>query len=185
MMCFTAQVVLFCFVACVTVRAQVNQPPAPYNFAYEHVDDKTGAKVTQSESGDSNNVKTGSYGINDPTGIYRLVQYIADSQGFRVTVDTNEPGTKTHDAANARYTSKAANTPVAVVAPPKPVPVVRPARLAPITTVHAVHSTPLTFHAIPVTVHALHAVPVAHAVHTRHAVSPSYIHFTLGTPRKS
>ncbi|KAH7962020.1 cuticle protein 10.9 [Rhipicephalus sanguineus] len=108
------KVTLFCFVAFVATQAQVNQPPSPYNFAYEHVDEKTGAKVTQSESGDANNVKTGSYGINDPTGIYRLVQYIADAQGFRVTVDTNEHGTKTHDAANARYNSNAANTPAAV-----------------------------------------------------------------------
>ncbi|XP_075728190.1 cuticle protein 16.8-like [Rhipicephalus microplus] len=179
------KVTFLCFVACVTVQAQENTPPSPYNFAYEHVDEKTGAKVTQSESGDANNVKTGSYGINDPTGIYRLVQYIADAQGFRVTVDTNEPGTKTHEAANARYNSKAANAP----APAVPVfkrAAVSPARLTPVTTVHAVHGTPVSLHAIPVTVHALHAVPVAHAVHTRQAaISPSYIHFTLGRARRS
>ncbi|KAH9370308.1 hypothetical protein HPB48_007355 [Haemaphysalis longicornis] len=160
------------------------QPPSPYSFQYEHVDAKTGAKVTQSENGDNNNVKTGSYGINDPTGLYRLVQYIADAQGFRVTVDTNEPGTKSHDAANARYTSKAANLPAVAAAytPYRPLSL-RPSIVRPVSTLHAVHATPLSLHAVPITLHALHAVPVTRPFSPTVAAAPGNIQFTLGRAR--
>ncbi|KAH7963365.1 hypothetical protein HPB52_020759 [Rhipicephalus sanguineus] len=46
----------------------------------------------RSEQGDSNNIKTGSYGYRDVNGLYRRVNYVADANGFRATVDTNEPG---------------------------------------------------------------------------------------------
>ncbi|XP_077512450.1 uncharacterized protein LOC144123508 [Amblyomma americanum] len=174
------KVAFLCFVACVS--AQVNPPPAPYSFSYEHTDEKTGAKVTQSENGDASNVKTGSYGINDPTGLYRLVQYIADAQGFRVTVDTNEPGTKSHEAANALYNSKAANLPaVAAAAPFRPA-VLRPAivkraPLRPVSAVSNLRATPVR--AIPITFNTLRAVPVTRAV-SAHQASLNPVHFTLG-----
>lgn len=36
---------------------------------------------------------TGSYGYTDSYGIYRQVDYVADKNGFRATIKTNEPGT--------------------------------------------------------------------------------------------
>ncbi|XP_077552968.1 cuticle protein 16.8-like [Haemaphysalis longicornis] len=179
-----SKVAIFCLFACVCAQQQPKFPPSPYSFQYEHVDAKTGAKVTQSENGDNNNVKTGSYGINDPTGLYRLVQYIADAQGFRVTVDTNEPGTKSHDAANARYTSKAANLPAVAAAytPYRPLSL-RPSIVRPVSTLHAVHATPLSLHAVPITLHALHAVPVTRPFSPTVAAAPGNIQFTLGRAR--
>ena len=38
-------------------------------------------------------LKTGSYGYVDSYGIYRQVDYVADKDGFRATIKTNEPGT--------------------------------------------------------------------------------------------
>ena len=36
---------------------------------------------------------TGSYGYTDGHGIYRQVDYVADKNGFRASIKTNEPGT--------------------------------------------------------------------------------------------
>ncbi|KAK8754921.1 hypothetical protein V5799_002389 [Amblyomma americanum] len=62
------------------------QQPQPYSFGYDNVDEY-GNRQFRSDQGDSTNAKTGSYGL------YRRVNYVADVNGFRVTVDTNEPGT--------------------------------------------------------------------------------------------
>ncbi|KAL1436977.1 hypothetical protein MTO96_048997 [Rhipicephalus appendiculatus] len=59
------------------------------------------------EVGDEYNTKRGSYGFTDAHGIYRRVEYVADGNGFRAIVKTNEPGTKTHHAAHALYHSNA------------------------------------------------------------------------------
>lgn len=37
---------------------------------------------------------TGSYGYTDAYGVYRKVDYVADENGFRATIRSNEPGTK-------------------------------------------------------------------------------------------
>lgn len=34
----------------------------------------------------------GSYGYTDAWGLYRIVDYVADANGFRATIRTNEPG---------------------------------------------------------------------------------------------
>nr|XP_037285904.1 uncharacterized protein LOC119178763 [Rhipicephalus microplus] len=48
----------------------------------------------QQESGDALGRKTGAYGFRDTDGRLRLVEYVADELGFRVKVQTNEPGTR-------------------------------------------------------------------------------------------
>ncbi|KAL1480033.1 hypothetical protein MTO96_051375 [Rhipicephalus appendiculatus] len=63
--------------------------------------------------GDANNVKTGSYGYTDVYGLYRRVNYIADANGFRATVDTNEPGTAPGASADVVFNA-------APVVPPVP-----------------------------------------------------------------
>ncbi|XP_037290633.2 uncharacterized protein LOC119185889 [Rhipicephalus microplus] len=87
-------------------------PPQPYTFSYDITND-FGTRLSQTESGDANNVKTGTYSYSEATGIYRNVNYIADQDGFRVTIDTNEPGTKTSAPAGVVINSQAAD-----VAPP-------------------------------------------------------------------
>ncbi|KAK8781788.1 hypothetical protein V5799_016871 [Amblyomma americanum] len=55
------------------------------------------------EHGDAENTKVGTYGYRDVNGIFRHVNYIADRYGFRVVVNTNEPGTAPMDAADAVF----------------------------------------------------------------------------------
>ncbi|XP_054932277.1 uncharacterized protein [Dermacentor andersoni] len=77
-------------------------PPTPYNFGYD-TEDEYGNKQFHKEEGDSNNIKTGSYGYTDANGLYRRVNYVADATGFHVTITTNEPGTAPGRSANAIY----------------------------------------------------------------------------------
>ncbi|KAH6939415.1 hypothetical protein HPB50_017813 [Hyalomma asiaticum] len=87
-------------------------PPQPYSFGYDTVDE-FGNRQFRSEQGDANNVKTGSYGYRDVNGVYRRVNYIADANGFRATVDTNEPGTAPGASADVVYNA-------APIVPPVP-----------------------------------------------------------------
>ncbi|KAH6938962.1 hypothetical protein HPB50_015323 [Hyalomma asiaticum] len=65
--------------------------PQPYSFGYE-ISDGHGNKQVRHEESDGHNHKRGSYGFVDAHGVYRQVRYVADHNGFRATVDTNEPG---------------------------------------------------------------------------------------------
>ncbi|CAN7996594.1 unnamed protein product, partial [Ixodes hexagonus] len=98
-------------------------PPQPYSFSYDNTDE-FGTRTTHSENSDANNARSGNYGYTDATGTYRYVTYVADANGYRATVDTNEPGTKSSEPADVRYDAK---TPVVAAAPPAP----RPRQVAP------------------------------------------------------
>lgn len=78
------------------------QPPQPYSFGYDNVDEY-GTNLFHKETGDANNVKRGSYGYTDANGLYRRVNYVADANGFRATVETNEPGTQAGASADAVF----------------------------------------------------------------------------------
>ncbi|KAH7963196.1 cuticle protein 16.8 [Rhipicephalus sanguineus] len=89
----------------------LSQPPQPYSFGYNNVDEY-GNRQFHSEQGDSNNAKTGSYGYRDANGLYRRVNYVADAYGFRATVDTNEPGTAPGASAGAVFNAAPVVSPV-------------------------------------------------------------------------
>ncbi|KAM7307196.1 collagen alpha-2(I) chain [Ixodes scapularis] len=59
----------------------------PYEFAYGE-----SLGPFQRESGDAAGNKKGVYGLKDPDGRFRTVNYVADAGGFRASVQTNEPG---------------------------------------------------------------------------------------------
>ncbi|CAN7996624.1 unnamed protein product, partial [Ixodes hexagonus] len=165
-------VLLCCLVAYAASQAVENNPPQPYSFGYDNTDE-FGTRLTRQETGDEFNGKTGSYSYTDAAGVHRTVNYVADADGFRATVDTNEPGTKTSEPADASTVSGAVEGPHPVV-------------------VKAVHSTPVAVqavHAAPVAVDAVQAVPVAYAqqaaplayaqhtgpvVYTQHAAPVAY-----------
>ncbi|XP_040067750.2 cuticle protein 16.8-like [Ixodes scapularis] len=161
---------------CAYVAAQVSvedNPPQPYSFGYDNTDE-FGTRLTRQETGDEFNGKVGSYSYTDAAGVHRTVNYIADAAGFRANVDTNEPGTKTSEPADAATVSAAVEGPH-----PDVVKVVRPAPVV----VKAVQPAPVTLqavHASPVTLHAVHAGPVAYAqpaapvVYAQHAAPVSY-----------
>ncbi|XP_075726468.1 uncharacterized protein LOC142768380 [Rhipicephalus microplus] len=87
-------------------------PPQPYSFGYGNVDEY-GNRQFRSEQGHLNNAKMGSYGYQDVNGLYRRVNYVADANGFRATVDTNEPGTTPGASADAVFNAASVVPPVA------------------------------------------------------------------------
>ncbi|XP_064455068.1 uncharacterized protein LOC135366327 [Ornithodoros turicata] len=146
-----SKVLLVCLFA--VAAAQVEGPPQPYAFNYDSTDE-FGTRLFHSESGDEGNRKTGSYGYLDANGVQRTVNYVADENGFRATVDTNEPGTKAENPADVQFNANPLPNPEpakAVAAVARPV-------------AHVVAAQPV--------VHAAHVVaaqPVVHAVHAVHA----------------
>ncbi|KAM7301789.1 putative cuticle protein [Ixodes scapularis] len=114
-----------------TVVAEPAYGPHPYSFGYDTVDE-FGNKQYRHETSDANNAKKGSYGYTDTNGIYRQVDYIADANGFRATVRTNEPGTAPSAPAGVLYDAK----PVVV----KPAAVVKPLEAAAPASIHTAPS---------------------------------------------
>ncbi|CAL1294640.1 unnamed protein product, partial [Larinioides sclopetarius] len=87
----------------------VAQIPQPYGFGYEFGD---GLGMTQhrSETADVTGTVRGRYGFRDPQGLYRNVEYIADANGYRAVIRSNEPGAASQNVADAVF----------VVQPPPP-----------------------------------------------------------------
>ncbi|XP_064487686.1 cuticle protein 10.9-like [Ornithodoros turicata] len=81
-------------------------PPQPYNFGYD-VADEYGNKHNHQESSDASGVRRGSYGYTTAEGYFRIVDYVADQNGFRATVRTNEPGTASGGSADVTVESSA------------------------------------------------------------------------------
>lgn len=63
----------------------------PFAFDYKIEDDYGNGQYRKEES-DKNGVVRGSYGYTDVSGIYRHVEYVADENGFRANIKSNEPG---------------------------------------------------------------------------------------------
>ncbi|CAL1288802.1 unnamed protein product [Larinioides sclopetarius] len=72
--------------------------PHPYKFGYE-VKDKDSTQHRHEEGDGHGNVR-GSYGYTDDKGQYREVHYVADKNGFRAQVKTNEAGTANQNPAH-------------------------------------------------------------------------------------
>ncbi|EEC14154.1 cuticle protein, putative [Ixodes scapularis] len=150
------------------------QPAQPYSFAYDNTDE-FGTRLAREETGDANNNKVGSYSYTDAAGVFRTVKYVANADGFHATVETNEPGTKSSNPADAPVVSSAVEGPhpVALKTAEVVVKAVRPAaavanvpRPAPVA-VQAVHAAPYVVNAFqpaPLTVQTVHAAPVVQAL---------------------
>ncbi|EEC12116.1 cuticle protein, putative [Ixodes scapularis] len=80
------------------------------------------------ETGDVNNNKVGSYSYVDANVAARIVNYVADAFGYRASVQTNQPGPKTSERADAPAYSSSVKVQAPVV-------------------VKAVHPTPVAVHA--------------------------------------
>ncbi|RWS26081.1 cuticle protein 57A-like protein 1, partial [Leptotrombidium deliense] len=64
--------------------------PMPYKFKFSAPNHKS--VVERSEEADENGVVRGYYTINMGNGLYRYVDYIADKDGYRAAIRSNEPG---------------------------------------------------------------------------------------------
>jgi len=78
--------------------------PYAFNYAAENDD---GSAHAREESGDESGTVRGFYTVTDPDGRSRRVEYVADANGFRATVITNEVGTESRDPANVSFQSSA------------------------------------------------------------------------------
>lgn len=74
-----------------TAVNDVKEAPMPYSFGYDS-GDESGNKLSRAETSDENGAVKGSYSYLDADGLYRTVEYVADKQGFRANIKTNEPG---------------------------------------------------------------------------------------------
>jgi len=76
-------------------QQQVDSAPPgqaePFAFDF-NTQDNSGNGQYRKEESDSNGVVRGSYGYTDANGIYRHVEYVADHNGFRANIKSNEPG---------------------------------------------------------------------------------------------
>ena len=61
-----------------------------YIFGYDE-NHSTGGSFRKEKGGPG--IQIGSYGLRDSDGRMRIVNYVADLNGFRASVETNEPGT--------------------------------------------------------------------------------------------
>ncbi|OTF80041.1 cuticle protein-like protein [Euroglyphus maynei] len=61
--------------------------------------------MTRQENGDGAGNVQGSYSYRDAYGLARVVNYVADHNGFRAEIQTNEPGTETSNPAGATILS--------------------------------------------------------------------------------
>lgn len=84
------------------VGSAYEKQPKPYSFGYSIADDE-GNQQQRAEVGDGDGVVRGTYGILDRHGYARQVVYVADDNGFRVSVASNEPGTKSSSPAAAVF----------------------------------------------------------------------------------
>ncbi|UYV78840.1 hypothetical protein LAZ67_16002953 [Cordylochernes scorpioides] len=85
--------------------AQEYGPPKPY--AFDFVSELLGGQMSRQEVADGSGRVTGSYTLQDEDGRRRTVEYVADENGFRATVRTNEQGTKSESPADVVLESSA------------------------------------------------------------------------------
>lgn len=69
----------------------------PFAFDYK-IEDDYGNNQYRKEESDKNGVVRGSYGYMDNSGLYRHVEYVADENGFRANIKSNEPGLSSEPA---------------------------------------------------------------------------------------
>ncbi|KAH8020616.1 hypothetical protein HPB51_002565 [Rhipicephalus microplus] len=81
--------------------AGIDSRPQPFDFGY-NVQDEFGNNQFRQEKGDESGSVQGAYGYTDSYGVYRKVHYVADQNGFRADIKTNEPGVKQENPADVQ-----------------------------------------------------------------------------------
>ncbi|GFT90634.1 uncharacterized protein NPIL_143331 [Nephila pilipes] len=77
-------------------------PPIPYNFEFD-TRDENGTTLFRRESKDGSGKVEGRYGYKDMFGIERIVEYVADENGYRAKIKTNEPGIDKKNSAGVEF----------------------------------------------------------------------------------
>lgn len=79
-------------------------PPIPYNFEFD-TRDENGTTLFRRESKDGSGKVEGRYGYKDMFGTERIVEYVADENGYRAKIKTNEPGIEKKNSAGVEFFS--------------------------------------------------------------------------------
>jgi len=83
--------------------AELDQEPAPEPYSFSYSAQSVGGLSSHQESGDGSGRVSGFYTISGEDGRERRVDYVADENGYRASVKTNEIGTRAQSAADATY----------------------------------------------------------------------------------
>ncbi|GBN13243.1 hypothetical protein AVEN_101714-1 [Araneus ventricosus] len=122
-----AFIVLAALIAVAASQSAQPAVPIPYSFNYNS-ETEDGGRSSHQESSDGSGRVSGSYTVNNLEGHSRVVEYIADENGFRAVVKSNEPGTTNLNPADVTVESSASDAssgPVfnSVISPVAPKPV--------------------------------------------------------------
>ncbi|OQR72312.1 cuticle protein 10.9-like [Tropilaelaps mercedesae] len=106
--------------------------PTPFEYAYASEDPEGSHSATQ--SGDAEGRMQGSYTITLADGRQRTVNYVADENGYRAEITTNELGTENRNPADVLFSSSAITGQQAAIqygppAPQRQVVATRPSQL--------------------------------------------------------
>ncbi|GFR28216.1 cuticle protein 10.9, partial [Trichonephila clavata] len=93
------------------VRPYYDETPKPYAFSYNAPLDDGVGQSSRTETADGSGRVQGSYTLNNDEGHFRVVEYVADQDGFRAVVRTNEPGTESKNPADVVVNSEAVPIP--------------------------------------------------------------------------
>jgi len=99
-------IVLSALLVIAAAQIQERAIPIPYSFNYLS-ESEDGGSSSHQESSDGSGRVTGSYTVNNLEGHTRVVEYIADEDGFRAVVKSNEPGTANQNSADVTVESTA------------------------------------------------------------------------------
>ncbi|KAH9493742.1 hypothetical protein DERF_014478 [Dermatophagoides farinae] len=77
-----------------------NSPPGAYHWGYRWIDE-FGNQMFREETADGYGTVTGRYSFREYNGLMRIVEYIADQNGYRTRIRSNEPGIVTSYPAGA------------------------------------------------------------------------------------
>lgn len=89
------------FFAVVFAAPAQDEAPSPYEFNFQEKNENH--TLARQESGDAQGVVRGSYQLIDRDGRTRTVNYVADDDGFRAEIQSNEPGLISSAPAAATY----------------------------------------------------------------------------------
>ncbi|XP_055939645.1 cuticle protein 10.9-like [Argiope bruennichi] len=90
------------------INPYYDESPKPYAFNYNALLDDGVGQSSRTETADGSGRVQGSYTLNNDEGHSRVVEYVADQNGFRAVVRTNEPGTDNQNPADVVVESAAA-----------------------------------------------------------------------------
>lgn len=104
---FLFQIVcLAALLVCALAQRDQDEAPKPYQFQYAEKiggEGEVAGSISHSANADASGKVEGRYSLEIEDGRRREVEYVADKDGFRASVKSNEPGFQADSPADAVY----------------------------------------------------------------------------------